>query len=124
MEINKIIFWVSTVLFSFSLGSSAVGDLLGAAMFREGLAHLGYPDYVRYFLGTAKLLGTAALLFPFPKQLKEWAYAGFTFNLLGAAYSHFSSGDKINMIASPLLLLFILAGSYFSYHSLQKAKLN
>jgi GNAT superfamily N-acetyltransferase len=36
------------------------------------------------FLGTAKILGVATVLSPSPARLKEWAFAGLTFDLTGA----------------------------------------
>ncbi|RYY97392.1 MAG: hypothetical protein EOO11_11020 [Chitinophagaceae bacterium] len=44
-------------------------------------------------------------------MLREWAYAGFTINLLGAAWSHAAVGDPV---AAPLVLLLLLAGSYLT----------
>jgi hypothetical protein len=72
---------------------SAAPDVLripgAVAVFR----HLGYPPYLLLFLGTAKILGVAAVLSPGPARLKEWAFAGLTFDLTGALYSHLSVGD-------------------------------
>jgi hypothetical protein len=48
------------------------------------LAHLGYPSYLLAILGTAKLLGAPALLQNRFPTLREWAYAGFAFDLIGA----------------------------------------
>lgn len=33
---------------------------------------------------TAKMLGVAAVLFPGASRIKEWAFAGLTFDLTGA----------------------------------------
>ncbi len=46
---------------------------------------LGYPLYVMTLLGIFKLLGVVTLLLPGLKRPTEWAYAGFTFDLIGAA---------------------------------------
>ncbi|MCP3958380.1 MAG: DoxX family protein [bacterium] len=63
-------------------------------------------------LGIAKLLGVVAVLAPdFPK-LKEWAYAGFTFLLVGAAYSHAAAGDPVQLIVIPLVVLGVGLISY------------
>lgn len=73
---------------------------------------LGYPRYLLPFLGVAKSLGVIALLVPGFPRLKEWAYAGFTFDLLGAAWSHFSTnqmGALVMPLASLVLLIFSLA---------------
>ena len=58
----------------------------------DALTHLGYPAYLAKILGTWKLLGVVALLAPGFRRVKEWAYAGFFFNLTGATLSHLASG--------------------------------
>ena len=65
---------------------------------REAMAELGYPVYLMTILGVAKLLGVLALLLPGTPLLKEWAYAGFTFDLLGASVSHAFVGHSIAQI--------------------------
>ncbi|MBL8994050.1 MAG: DoxX family protein [Spirochaetia bacterium] len=111
----KILFWITTVLFSLAMGMSGVNYLTANSQFMAGLQHLGYPAYFHWVLGVAKPLGVIALLLPVPARLKEWAYAGFTFNLLAASFSHGMSGDKGMMIAAPLILLLILGASYYSF---------
>jgi len=44
-------------------------------------------------LSWAKLLGVALLLAPVPPRLKEWAYAGFAFDLGSAIFAHRAVGD-------------------------------
>jgi hypothetical protein len=55
--------------------------------------HLGFPDYFRVQLSLAKLIGVVLLLAPVPARLKEWAYAGFAFDLGSAIIAHLSVGD-------------------------------
>jgi hypothetical protein len=110
----RIGYWVSTLLFVVALGWSAVQYLTEAPKMVSTMAHLGYPLYFVKALGVAKLLGIAALLFG-PSRLKEWAYAGFTFDLIGASVSHFSSGDGPAIAAVPLAFLVLLAVSYFTW---------
>jgi uncharacterized membrane protein YphA (DoxX/SURF4 family) len=55
----------------------------------EAFTHLGSPLYFMTILGVAKLLGALALAIPLvPRGVKEWAYAGFVFNLIAAIASH------------------------------------
>ena len=64
-------------------------------------------------LGILKLLGVVALLAPGFARLKEWAYAGFSFDLIGAAFSFAAAGDPTPAgIAPPLLILAVVAVSY------------
>ena len=106
-------YWAATGLFCLALGSGGLGHLLRAAPMAEGMAALGYPAYVMTILGVAKLCGVAALLVPGLPLMKEWAYAGFTFNLLGATISHLFAGDPIAEALPPLVLLGIAAASYY-----------
>ena len=108
---TKIVFWATTILFAVFLGWSAVMYLTEAPKMTATMTHLGYPLYFMKALGVAKLLGIAALLFG-PARLREWAYAGFTFDLLGASVSHLSSGDGIATAAVPIAFLALLAASY------------
>jgi hypothetical protein len=77
----------------------------------EAMAPLGYPRYFFALLGAAKLLGAAALLAPRWPTLREWAYAGFTFDLLFGAASHLATGGASH-VPQPLLVLGLLAASY------------
>ncbi len=91
---------------------SATFYLSGAVQMREAMAHLGYPAYLLVILGTAKLLGVAALLQNRVPMLRDWAYAGFTINLIGATSSHLFAGDAVSVATVPALFLGLLAGSY------------
>ncbi len=112
MKLKKIAFWATTGLFSAAMLASASMYLSQAKPLIEGFQHLGFPAYLIAFLGVAKLLGAAALLYRRWTTLTEWAYAGFTFNLLGAAYAHAMSGDPIANTLSPLVFLGVLGVSY------------
>jgi len=108
---------VVTALMAALMLLSAVPDVLripGAlAVFR----HLGYPSYLLVFLGTAKMLGVAAVLTPGVPRLKEWAFAGLTFDLTGALYSHLSVGDPASVWMPAAIGLALMAGSYVAYRT-------
>src|SRR5262249_11291743 len=53
----------------------------------------GYPAYFARILGVWKVLGGIAILAPRFPRLKEWAYAGMTFELTGAAITDAVAGD-------------------------------
>ncbi len=106
-------YWILTALVVVSQGASGVMDLMQAEPLVEGMQALGYPLYVLRILGPAKLIGVTVLAVPGLKRLKEWAYAGFTIDFLGAAASHAFNGDGIDLIAPPLVLLLLLMGGYF-----------
>ncbi|MCA9572230.1 MAG: DoxX family protein [Myxococcales bacterium] len=105
-------YWMATGLFAFALAGSGVMDLVLPPMLAEGMQHLGYPDYFVRILGVWKLLGVLALLAPGTRRLKEWAYAGFFFDLSGAVVSHLVMGDGLGGALAPFVLLAIGAASY------------
>lgn len=110
MDAKTIGYWVSTGLFALALGASGVGYLAGAM--NEALFGLGYPLHFVYVLGTWKVLGAIALLVPALPRVKEWAYAGFFFNLTGAAVAHLAVDGAAGAVP-PLVLLAILGVSYY-----------
>jgi hypothetical protein len=62
-------------------------------------------------LGGVELFGVCALLVPGLPVVKELAYAGFTFLLIGAFISRIASGRK-EEVTAPLIALLLLAISY------------
>lgn len=110
MDVKNAAYWGTTALFSLALGGGGLGHLSGAMA--EAMAHLGYPAYFSTIIGTWKVLGVVALLAPGFPRLKEWAYAGFTVLLTGAAASHAASGDGAVEVIVPLVLLGVMAASW------------
>ncbi len=120
ITINRV-YWICSVVFCCFMLLSAAGDLLRVQAFADDLRRLGYPGYLLTVLGVAKALGVAALLYPGAPHLKEWAYAGFAFVLLGAALSQLMSVPTLAQVMSAVVCLFLLAGSYLSYHGRRPA---
>jgi uncharacterized membrane protein YphA (DoxX/SURF4 family) len=82
------------------------------------MQHLGYPNYFTAFIGFAKILGAISILIPAFPKIKEWAYAGLFFDLIGAIWS-VSSRDGITPSLSFMLLPIIVGTvSYYYYHKL------
>jgi len=113
---DTIIFWVSTGLFGAMMLSSAIPNLLSAPEWLTIFEALGYPKYLLPFLGVAKLLGIIALLVPGFNRIKEWAYAGFFFDLVGATYSALVAFPFDPRILSMLLFFGLGALSYVYHH--------
>lgn len=114
MKKSKILFWTANVLLLLWEGVMPLGTLLFARQYATaGTEPLGYPDYFAYALIVCKVLGVIAISLPqISAKLKEWAYAGLTFNLLFAAYSHAMVDRNIGFIIMPLVVLAIVAVSY------------
>jgi hypothetical protein len=105
---------VSTGLVGAVMAFSGVLYLVGPRPVLDVMRELGYPPYFVPLLGVAKLLGVAALVAPWPRAhtLREWAYAGFTFDLVAAIVSHLATGGATH-VPQPLIVLMLLFTSYF-----------
>ncbi|MCO5950271.1 DoxX family protein [Mucilaginibacter flavidus] len=109
----KITYWCLIVLFSLAMLGDAVGGITKQQAGIDVLNHLGYPIYIMPFLGYLKVLGVIALLQTKFRNLKEWAFAGFAFNFIGAAVSRAAMGDGAGMVAMPLVMLAVLFVTYW-----------
>src|SRR5688572_15725703 len=116
MKKTNIIYWVATALFALAMGMSGVTNLMVTSDWVAILEHLGYPQYLGPFLGVAKILGVIAILIPGFPRLKEWAYAGLFFDLLGATYSVIYVDGFQPEMAFMLLPFSIGALSYIYHH--------
>ena len=115
MKKINILYWVFTIAFSFMMVGSAIPSI---QLKQEAIDFmgkgLGYPTYFIFFTGIAKVLGIIAILIPGFPRIKEWAYAGLFFDLIGAIYSITSIGQQgWQFILIPLTLG---ALSYYLYH--------
>ncbi len=117
----KVVYWVVTLLFTLLQGWSALQYLIEAPAMVATISALGYPIYFMKILGVAKLLGISAILYGRWPVLKEWAYAGFTFDVLGAFGSHLMAGDPFPIALVPLLFLGAQLISYFLWKRLSRA---
>lgn len=105
-------YWLTTLLGPTSF---VIGGILGIRQSPDvvqGIHHLGYPLYFVTLLSVWKLLGAVAITAPGLPRVKEWAYAGFAFDLTGAAVSHAAVGDGPSDVAAPLVFLALVAASY------------
>jgi hypothetical protein len=80
------------------------------------MMQLGYPMYINVFLGVAKILGIIAIVIPGYPYLKEWAYAGFCFDLIGATYSQVAAGMGGIGVTFMAIWFVLLFGSYIYHH--------
>lgn len=118
----KIIYWIFTGLFAAMMLLGSIPDvIMHPAAVEIVNTRLGYPSYFLPFIGVAKLLGVAALLAPGIPTVKEWAYAGFVFDMVGAMYSHIRVGDPPTQWALIFIPLIMLAVSYVFHHKKLKA---
>jgi len=115
---TKIIFWITTsLIFLFEGVMPALFSQKKESI--DGITHLGYPVYFVTVLTVFKVLGTLALIIPqIPKRLKEWAYAGLTFDFLCACISYCVVDGFGFFALFPLIVLAVLMVSYYCYHKM------
>ena len=109
---RSIGYWITTLL---GPASFVVGGTLFLTQGEQQvatLAHLGYPAYLLYILGFWKWLGAVTVVMPGLPLVKEWAYAGFFFELTGAAASHAFAGDGLGQIVQPIVFLSLVMASW------------
>lgn len=119
MKTIKIAYWTSTIILILFFLINIFMYFTRAPKIVAGIEALGYPLYVLDILGVAKTLGVLALLIPKFPRLKEWAYAGFTFDLIGAIWSHIAIGD-ISSITFIMIFVVLLTVSYLTMHKMQQ----
>ena len=105
-------YWVATILGPASFVIGGYLHLTRDPQVMATLAHLGYPPYFATILGVWKTLGAIAIVGPGFPRLKEWAYAGFFFDLTGAAATRAFVGDGVVDILAPLAFLALVAASW------------
>ena len=113
---RKFLFWFASILIALW---EAVMPIISMVFYPDtvtmGTEALGYPNYFAYTLIICKILGVLAILLPnIPRTLREWAYAGLSFNLIFACISHIYVDKNLGYIILPLVVLGILAISYFN----------
>ncbi len=91
-KLSKISFWIVTGLFCLWMAFTAFAQLK-LPQVAEAFRQLGFPGYFRVELSWAKFIGIAALLFPVPARIKEWADAGFGIVCISAFIAHLSVGQ-------------------------------
>jgi hypothetical protein len=110
--VRRVAYWMFTGLLVAWLIAGGGFDIAHAQGALAILRTLGYPEYLGSILGVAKLLAVPALLFPRWPTLREWAYAGVSFDGIGAFLSHLAVRDSLSATIAPLLFLTFAVVSY------------
>ena len=111
-RIKSIAYWTTTIL---GPASFVIGGFLSLTRTEQSLAtlaHLGYLSYFGMIQGIWKILGAVAVVVPRFPRLKEWAYAGFFFDLTSAAASRAFLKDGAGDILAPLGFLVLVVASW------------
>ena len=117
---DKVIYWISTGIVVL-LDSVMPAFTFNTDLAKQGIAHLGYPDYFRIELTFFKVLGGIVLFLPsISARLKEWAYFGFALDFISAFIGHVIVDGFNGQSVFPLVMLVILIVSYVYYHKINK----
>jgi surface polysaccharide O-acyltransferase-like enzyme len=118
-----IAFWIVTALFCVEMIFTAYWAWF-TPQAAQAFARLGFPsESFRVELSVAKMLGVLALLIPaIPARVKEWAYAGFAFNLVSALIAHASIHDRHAAFAPSTITLLFGTCSYVLWRPLQRLR--
>ncbi len=114
---NKFIYWTLTLLMFVpgTLGAFAEAFTNGPAIIVKIMLALGFPLYVMKILGVFKIFGGIAILTGKLPRMKEWAYAGFSIEFLGATAAHVITGDRTYALF-PFSFFIILVIAYVLWH--------
>jgi len=116
MKALRITYWIVTGLMAAFIVLGAITDIMKGPDVAAFFKHLGYPGYFAQLIGTLKILGVLGVLMPGYLKLKEWAYAGLTFDVTGALCSHVLNGDGPSVYFPALLGILLVISSYVLYH--------
>jgi len=117
---TKIIYWTTTIII-FLFEGVLPAFTSQTELAKEGIRHLGYPEYFGNALVVFKILGALALVIPkIPNRIKEWAYAGFAFDFIFACISHWAVDGFGGQTVLPIIFLAILITSYIFYKKLKQ----
>ncbi|MGN6397291.1 MAG: DoxX family protein [Mucilaginibacter sp.] len=122
MKTTKILFWVFNGLLCAMMLFSAYSYFgTPEEMNKIVVGHFQYPPYFMGLLSTAKILAIIVILIPGFPRLKEWAYAGFAFDLVFLIYSMMALHDPSDgyLFMSPFIVVFVLA--YYFHIKKQRA---
>ena len=114
----NITYWICTFIFAaLMIFASYDGIKPGEQTIKIFHDALGYPIYFIQFISVAKLIGAGVILIPGLDRIKEWAYAGLFFDLIGATYSGIAAAGKFDPAILGMLVWFV-AGilSYYFWH--------
>jgi hypothetical protein len=123
MKRTNIFYWVFTGLLIPGLGYGSIMELMGNPQSIEVITSLGYPAYLSPFLGVARILALVAIFTPKFPRLKEWAYAGLVFDVIGAVYSQVAVGNPLSYAIFPIIILGVIFGSYYFHHKRMAVKM-
>jgi len=122
MDFKRIAYWISTALMCGLFLFSAGMYFMNTEMIQNYFVQLGFPSWIVIPLAIAKVLGVIAVLSNINPLLREWAYAGFFFDVILAATAHTIAGDGAGMLSYGGILLVVLSRFLLKYRTVANYK--
>nr|WP_315193538.1 DoxX family protein [uncultured Flavobacterium sp.] len=110
----KVLYIILLSLLAFFFAFSGFLEITKNPITYPKTLKMGYPPYFITSLGIFKICGAIILLLPNFKKLKEWAFAGFTFDVIFAFISGLAINSFEDLIKSSFAF-FIIIGTYFLF---------
>ncbi|MCC6290992.1 DoxX family protein [Candidatus Nomurabacteria bacterium] len=120
MKKTKITYYLSTILLSVMVLVAAYLELSGSKEALDTITSLGYPEYLLFILGVAKIAGILGIWQGRVKFLREWAYAGLVIDFAGALSSHLFSYQGPEKYSGSIIAIILVVISYWSFKRLQR----
>lgn len=118
MKKIKTVYWISTAIL-YAFDSLIPAFTFNTELAKQGISHLGYPDYFRIELSIFKIIGGLLIILPMVKpRYKEWAYVGFGITFISAIIGHWCVDGFGRDVFIALIVFAIMLVSYFSYHKI------
>ncbi|MDX2161181.1 MAG: DoxX family protein [bacterium] len=103
------LYWLATTLFILLFVASIGLTLFDLEGSYASYARLGFPMWAIFFNAIAKILGVIAILHNRSRTLKDFAFAGFLYDLLLAFCAHIALGESDVLLAILGIILWVFA---------------
>ncbi len=109
MNTKKIAYWLVTILMCCLFLYSAQMYFFNTEMVKGFFEMLNFPTWVVIPLAILKVAGVIVVLTDFNSVLREWAYAGFFYDVVLATGAHYHAGD--GLVGLSFYGIFLVLGS-------------
>ena len=110
---DKTIYYIATGIMSALMLMSAGMYFFNHQVAFDAFIKYGYPTYIIYPLGVAKVLALLAIWTKKSDFLKNLAYAGLFFNGVLALFAHIMVGEPLSGYVHAIVFLAAVISSYF-----------
>jgi len=109
----KIAYWIVTIVMCCLFLYSAQMYFFNTEMVKGFFGSLNFPTWVVIPLAILKVAGVIAILTDLSSVLREWAYAGFFYDVILATGAHYDAGH--GLIGLSFYGIFLVLGSRILY---------